>query len=608
MSSKLASLSDVSDKIFDYVIVGAGAAGMTLASRLTENPNVTVVVLEAGEDNLNDPTIIVPAQFGRTFFNPKYDWAFKTEKQKHSNDNAIVWARGKGIGGSTGLNFYAWIKPPAADIDAIEKLGNPGWNWKEYQKYSNRSETFHPPGKEQTDAYPHTYDASFHGHSGPIHTTVPFHYAPVDTLFQKTLVNSGLKTINDPYGGDITGAFMATSSLDPRSWTRSYGATGYYAPAQDRPNLLILTEAMAARVTFADAVAGQELKATGVEFIHGGKTFHVSAKDEVVLSAGSIQSPKILELSGIGRPEVLKNIGVDVKLELPGVGENVQEHMHNGVSYELAGEPETFDKMHNPEFAAEAVRLHGEGAGPLRLGIVSFAYYPLSAITPEASTLIERAAAGLKNVEKPGLREQLDIQFDILRDDALPDLEVIGFPGLFTRFICSLTLPETKSYWTALTVLTHPLSRGTIHAKSADPFDQPTIDPHYFENDFDLESMVQNIKYVRKLAQIEPLKSGLAKEMDPGPECVTDEDLRNYVKNTLCSTWHTIGSCSMLPREKQGVVDPELKVYGTKNLRVVDLSVIPIHFAAHTQATAYVIGEKAADLISAANPHYGHSH
>ncbi|KAJ7145703.1 GMC oxidoreductase [Mycena epipterygia] len=569
-----ANLSDVSGKIFDYVVVGGGVtfqhvtAGLALASRLSEDPSVTVVVIEAGEANIGDPNILVPAQFGRTFKNSKYDWAFMTEKQKFSNNNEFMWSRGKGLGGTSGLNFYAWIKPPATDIDAIEKLGNPGWNWKEYLKYSQRSETFHPPREEQMNLYPHTYESSFHGTSGPIHTTIPFHFHALDSLFQQTLVNKGLKSIKDPYGGDINGTWIANSTLDPSTWTRSYAATGYFLPVQERPNLTVLTDATVTRIVFNDPIPGQNLTATGVEFVHSAHTCHVNAKCEVILSAGkqvisnvfrAIQNPKILELSGVGRAEVLGHLGVDVKIELDGVGENVQEHTFMGVSYELAGSPETWDRMREPAYAAEAMKLHAEGRGPQRIGITSFAYFSLSAATPEAPALIDRAAEGLHANEMlpPGLQEQLDLQLACLRDDSAPDLELIGFPSLFTT---------------------------QIHRMN-------------------LEILVQHFKYIRTMAQTEPMKSGVVREVDPGPACVTDEDIREYIKNTLVSTWHTIASCSMLPREKNGVVDPDLKVSGeirgvrstvlTKRDRIVDISILPLHIAAHTQATAYMIAEKA---------------
>ncbi|KAF9040114.1 GMC oxidoreductase [Panaeolus papilionaceus] len=595
--------ADVQDKTYDYVIVGGGTSGLALATRLSEDSIVSVLVLEAGPQNLKDAKIDMPGQFAQVLGNPQYDWGFMTTKQKHSNDKQYAWGRGFGLGGSSAINFYCWIKPPAADIDAFEKLGNPGWNWTEYQKYSRKVENFHPPSKEQTDLYPHTYDEKLRGTSGPIHVTIPANVHTIDTIVQKTLVNKGLKAIEDPYGGDITGTWIASANLDPESWSRSYSATGYLLPNLKRHNLTVVTDAYVSRVLFEDAI-GQDLEASGVEFTHGDKSYVVKARKEVIVSAGAINSPKVLELSGIGQPEVLSRIGVDVKLNLPGVGENVQEHTFVGVGYELDPNThhESYDRMFDPVYAEEAKKLYIQRKGMHRVGITSFAYFPLSAAdAAAASNMVQQLDEEIKSQKassslKPGLAEQLEIQLEILKDDTLPDIEIVAFPGLFT----GITAPEPgRSYVTMLCVLNHPISRGTIHAKSKDPKEHPEIDAHYFEHDADLENLVQQIKFVRSLSDVEPWKSGIVREVDPGPKCETDEDIRNYIKNHLSTTWHTVGSCSMLPRNKGGVVDPRLKVYGTKNLRVVDLSIIPLHIAAHTQVTAYTIAEKAADLIKA---------
>ncbi|KAJ7841204.1 GMC oxidoreductase [Mycena olivaceomarginata] len=533
---------DVVDKSFDYVICGGGTAGLTLAARLTEDPS--------------------------------FDWSFPTTPQKHSLNKSYLWQRGKGLGGSSAMNFYAWTKPPAGDVDAIEALGNPGWNWTEYSKYTRISET---------DLYPHTHNLDFRGESGPIQVTVPHSVHTIDQIFQETLVKKGLKAIKDPYGGDITGTWMASANLDPN-----------HGPDRTLPtakNLVVLTEATVARVLFADA-PGKELTATGVEFIHGGKKLNVYAKKEVILSAGAIKSPQILELSGIGRKEILEKIKVECK-----------DHTYFAQSRH---KHETYDLMRDPQFAAEAKMLHSELKGMHRIGITSFAYFPLTSASSEAAALIQQAAESVDALKKsgklePGQADILDKQIESLKDDKLPDLEIIAFPGYFT----TITAPEAgKNYVSILSVLNHPLSRGTIHARSNDPLDHPEIDPAYFENDSDLENLVQHIKYIRSMTDTEPWKSGVVREIDPGPDYQTDEDLRKYIYDCHGTCWHTVGSTSMLPLDKQGVVSPDLKVYGTTNLRVVDVGIIPIHLATHTHATAYVIAEKAADLISGRNRHW----
>ncbi|KAF9007049.1 GMC oxidoreductase, partial [Cyathus striatus] len=606
----------VSAKSFDYVIIGGGTTGLALASRLTEDPSVTVVVLEAGQSHVGDPNITIPGQFGNVIDNPKVNYLLPMMTDpKYCNNRQYLWSRGKGLGGSSTINFYAWSKPPAGDVDVFEKLGNPGWNWKEYMRYSKRSETFHHPSEEQTSLYPHTFDERHRGTSGPIQVTIPHHAHTIDVLFQETLVKKGLKPILDAYGGDITGTWISSSNLDPRGWTRSDAVTGYFLPNKDRPNLTVLLEACVTRILFDESHQSTELTATGVEFIYTFGTHVVHAKREVILSAGAIKDPQVLELSGIGQPEVLSRIGVDVKVDLPGVGENMQDHPFIGVSYELNPEVPhaTYDLMFDPDYAQEAKRLYSLGKGMHRLGVTSFSYFPISQANPsEAKALINKAEIEIKQLHESGkvskgLVDQYRHQIATLRDDKQPDFEVFAFPGHYTF----ITPREPgKCYFTACSLLNHPFSRGSIHCKTSDPFAQPLIDPHYFEVDFDLELLVQSIKFTRSLHLMEPWKSGVVREVDPGPKCESDADLREYIKNHLGSAWHAVGTCSMLPREKGGVVDPQLKVYGTTNLRVVDISIVPIQVAAHTQgkhvlrhfhsccriepfpATAFVIAEK----------------
>lgn len=600
MSAKIA---DVADKSFDYLIIGGGTAGLTAAVRLSEDPSVSVGVLEAGPPNLDDPKIVVPAQLVKTFTDPQYDWAFTTNPQKNGNGNVGLWSRGKGLGGSSGMNFYVWCKPPAADIDTFEKLGNKNWNWQNYERYSRLTETFHAAAEEQAVLYPHTFNAAHHGTNGPIQVSMPHHAHTIDNLFQQSFVNKGLKTVANPYGGDITGTWMASASMDPKTWTRSYAATAYYQPNKDRSNLTVLAEAVVSRILFDSGKKGSNITATGLEFVHGGKTYTVHARKEIILSAGAIKSPQVLELSGIGRVDILSKIGVELKVDLPGVGENLQEHHMAGITVELdpnAGH-ETLDLLRDPDYAAKALELHAEGKGIYRTGVTSFAYIPLSTTSPkEAPSLIEAVTKKIDDVKRdgklpPGLAEQLDIQLEILRDDTLPDVEIVAVPS----HLVAPSPPEPgKAYVTLFCILQHPFSRGYIHARSKDPVEQPEIEPNYFDWDIDFELLVQTVKYARSLSEVEPWKSDNNHELDPGPQCKTDEQIREWVKNANSTTWHTIGSCSMLPRDKQGVVDSELKVYGTTNLRIADLSILPLHIASHTQATAYILGEKVADFVT----------
>ncbi|KAH9928307.1 GMC oxidoreductase [Fomitopsis serialis] len=571
----VAQLSDVADKTFDYVIVGGGTAGLTIAARLLENTDSSVLVLEAGAPNLDDPKILLGGGWGSTFTDPKFSH-----------------------------EFLRWMKPPAADVDAWEELGNPGWNWKSYMKYTLRAEGFTAASEDQLKEYAHTHNIEYRGQTGPIKTTVPVTPLQINKFFLEAAQKQGLPLLEDSYGGHTTGCWEGSACLDRKAkWTRSYAATAYYLPHKDNAKLKVLTEATGAKILFDDAKDGEDLVATGVEFIHGGKTYKAYANKEVVLAGGTIKSPQLLELSGIGRRDVLDKIGVPLKLELPGVGENMQDHTYVGVSYELDPNVshKTADLFRNPEFAKEQVSLQDLDKENLhRLGITAFGYVPLQLASPNgAPSIVEKMTAYVEEKKQsgtlpPGLAEQWDIQLRVLKDATLPDMETLAFPGWLTF----ISRPEPgKCYLTALCVIQHEFSRGRVHSKSSDPLEQPDIDPNTFSVPYDLDIFTENLKFVRRLAATEPFKSGVVREVDPGLTAQTDEEIKEYLRNYCTTCFHACGTLSMLPREKNGVVNPKLQVYGTKKLRVADMSIIPLEIAAHTQATAYYVGEYVADIL-----------
>ncbi|KIJ22968.1 GMC oxidoreductase [Sphaerobolus stellatus SS14] len=566
-----AVLSDVTNKTFDYIVVGGGTAGLTLAAALSEDPSISVVVLEAGEPNLDDPNILLLGQAGLTFGDPKYDWDYKTLPQQYSSGRSITWNRGKGLGGSSGLNFCNWTLPSAQDIDAIEKLGNPGWNWKGFQKYAYRIEKFQEPTQGKVAKYLYNFNKDSHGQSGAIQTTFPAGISvTLEIPFMQAMNSIGI-TFTDAYGGKPSGYFACPLTKDPDSHQRSYAANAYYIPNQNRQNLTVFTGAHVSKVLFADNASGEDLVATGVKFLLANDTSSrqvVHAKKEVVLCAGTIVSPQLLELSGIGRKEVLEAIGVEMKLELPGVGENVQDHQLTNVNYPLDDQVahETWDQMRDPVFAAEQRRLQINGEGFHCWGNVSLAFLPFSTVNPEesheffnkAKISVEKQLAS--SSVSPGLAEQLELQLQLLRNPQVSNIELICLPG--PGYYTLQGPPEAgKQHLGVFTFLEHPFSRGSIHCKNKDPLQPPNIDPRIFENDTNLDIMVEQVKFVRKLINIEPLKSLVKREIDPGPQRQSDEEIREYIKLTHGSAWHACGSCSMIPREKNGVVDPNLKVH-----------------------------------------------
>ncbi|KAK0219879.1 hypothetical protein IW262DRAFT_1460990 [Armillaria fumosa] len=587
-------ISDVDRKTFDYVVVGGGTTGLVLAARLSENASVSVLVLEAGEANLDDSLIMRPGQYGHTFGKPRYGWTFKTVPQKFANGKECFWARGKGLGGSSAMNFGIWSKPPREDINDWERLGNHGWNWETYEKYCNKAASYVPL---ESFAQCGTTWQDPRG-IGPLKITHPKIVPDVDVKLQEAFVNLGIPLASAPDRGEPSGAHVALNTVDPEMHTRTYSTTAYLQPNISRPNLLVLTNAYACRViTNTEAAL---LTATGVEFSYGEENVvHVAhASKEVILCAGALKSPQILELSGIGRPEVLSNIGISVKLPLDGQKICVQPELKLHKELKDDVPDKTFDMLRDPEQAKEQAELFTKGEGVSMMGIVNLTFAPLHSVSPRAAELIDNEKYIIEENIKarnysPGLVDQYRLMLERL-DRKEPGWEFLGMPV----HLSSLQPSEPgKKYYSILPISNYTFSRGTIHVKSDDPMVDPIFDPHYLEHDIDLQGLVDMVKYTRKLCDTAPFKDFLAAEVVPGPEVQTDEEIITWLKKAISTVFHVAGSLSMLPREKGGVVDPELKVYGTTNIRVADLSVVPLHFSAHPQATVYIIGEMGTYLI-----------
>ncbi|KAJ8689747.1 hypothetical protein PTI98_012617 [Pleurotus ostreatus] len=599
----LVSLQDVANKNFDYIIAGGGTAGLVVAARLSEDPKVNVLVLEAGPANLNDDLIRIPAQIAQQFGKPSYDWNLTTTVQENSDSTQFGWHIGKGLGGSSAINFMCWIKPPAEDIDDLEKLGNSGWNWNTYDKYIKKAENFIHLPKEFLAARGLSLDKwKTNSFGGPLNNGHQRTVLDVELKAVKALGNLGIGAAENPMGGDPKGFFFVPSSVDPTTNYRSYSATAYYVPNENRANLSVLVNANVNKIVSDDKFADGFL-ATGVEFSVDGSTYVAHATKEVIVSSGSTKSPQILELSGIGRKDVLEAIKVPVKVELSGVGENLQEHLHSAISYEILDDvpAETFDLLRDPATAAKHLALHPKGTGIFNMGITAFSFNPLEALTDKHQEIKDSVKAEIERDIKagslsPGLIEQYKIQLARL-DTGSPGYETIFVPG-FQSFPNPPTLG--KRYLTLVAATNHNFSRGSIHAVSNDPNVSPAINPRYFSRESDLRVLVEMVKFNRKLANTAPLTEVFGtspKEVNPGPNVQTDEEIASWIKKVVSSTFHPAGTCSMLPKELDGVVDPTLKIYGTKNVRVVDLSIMPVHFGTHAQSTVYAIAEQAADII-----------
>ncbi|KAJ7651466.1 alcohol oxidase [Mycena polygramma] len=574
----------MSNSDFDYLIIGGGTSGLVLAARLVENPAVRVCVLEAGQDITAQTDIMVP---GFAFKNlagnkPDIDWGFKTIPQTNADGRSLYHGRGKAIGGSSMINLMTLNRGHAAEYDAFEALGSPGWNWQSLAEYFKKSETF-VASPEEIHKYQINPNADTYGTNGPIKRSLPRKPSGIADPFLKGLASLGILYNPDGFSGENRGWSPSNRAIDAQA-TRSSSSSGYYEPNKLKPNLVVITGAHVTRVLFNQHTGDSDLVASGAEYLKDGQLQTVSAKLEVLLCAGAFQSPQLLELSGIGDAKILRSLGIPVLLDLPGVGNNLQDHYYCAYVAETDPKYESREVMRNPVRAAEEWKLYEESRSGLLAETASSHY----AFLPTKSFFEENFNFG--SVADRLNDRQWILQKEWLMNDTVPFLEVGIFPGFLP---CpGHTAEEGKSYCSFFLALTHAFSRGSVHVASSGPLNAPVIDPGTLDNEWDMNVLVQAIKFARRLTATEGMKASVIKEVVPGAAVQTDEDLKSYIRKIITTTFHPIGTAAMLPELDGGVVDPSLRVYGTANLRVVDASVIPIHVSAHIQATIYAVAEK----------------
>ncbi|KAI1775443.1 GMC oxidoreductase [Hypoxylon cercidicola] len=601
---------------YDFIIIGGGTAGLVVASRISEDPSQHVLVLEAGADGTEDPRVKTPAFF-EALKNTEADWGFKTDPQPTLNGRTVAMNQGKILGGSSALNALGFVPPTKGLINSWESLGNKGWNWETLHSYFNKAYT--SPVVDESSRTMLGIDkwASVNSSAkGPIQASFPGGVAhPIRQAWAETFTNMGYYMQGDPFVNPSVGSFSCLTSIHPETKERSYSTSAYYNPVKGRQNLYVLTNAEVVKILFEQT--GRSAKATGVQYKHNGETVTVNAAKEVILAAGALQSPKILELSGVGNPDLLNKYGIDVVVNMPAVGENLHDHAFCSISFEAVDEVDTLDALarQEPEALSQAFQEYATSkTGPLSyVGVTSYAYLPIvDYLTPDGQVRLKDLLDKNRPPETEGIRNARDrAYYEVVENSLLDPNEPSGaYLSVASQNVLPVD-PETDSpqgpvpgkFITIGAMLSQPLSRGTVHIQSSDPSHAPSIDPEYLSNPVDMDVFAKHILHIEAIASAPPMSKLLKQPLhrrDPASRLTDLESAKRYLRASMISMWHMAGTCVMLPKEKGGVLGEDLKVYGVRNLRIVDSSALPVISTANTQATVYAFAERAADLIKQA--------
>ena len=512
------------------------------------------------------------------------------------------------------MNFAVIMYPSEANFAAWKSLGNQGWGPQDMAPYLRKFHTYTPPLPEvashlSLDRY---MDKENQGKDGPVPVTLPDVYSVFNKAWDETFESLGWRSDADPISGRKIGAFTAPLSVDGTTGRRGYAAAYYSPEVAQRPNLDLLAETIVERVLLTKDADGQAI-ATGVQVrSKGEESRQISATREVIVCAGSINSPQLLELSGVGQRELLEKHNIPVIVDRPGVGENLQDHCLAGISFEVADGQISGDIMRDPNIVQSLIQLYEKThAGPLAGMPMSMAYLPPMDHDGQLSNekirelLSQHLDQDLGDV--PLIRQkQYALQRELLQDGSnassqylfLP-IQTHMLPGKTTMAdVLAKSLPG--NYISILILHNHPFSRGSVHIRSAGPQDKPIIDPNYLSHPLDIEILARHVQYLDQIVTTAPF-AGLLKSNSRIPERAIDlsdlEKTKEIVKERLYTCFHPSGTCAMMPEELGGVVDAQLRVHGTRNLRVVDASIFPLEPTGNIQATTYAVAERAADLI-----------
>jgi choline dehydrogenase-like flavoprotein len=571
---------------FDYVIIGGGPAGLIVANRLSANPKITVAIIEAGGSVYNNPNVTaLPKSIAE--FSPgigtSIDWSYTSAPQKYTANRTIPFTAGKALSGSTSLFGMTYVRAEKAQIDAWEELGNGGWNWNSMWPYYLTQEQLQIPDEVQKSDGA-TYEETVHGFRGEVDVG----FTPYLTgqgafdLFKQTSEKLGYPFNEDANSGNMRGTTTWPSMLKVKEKVREDAARAFYWPIADsRPNLYVFLNTTAKRIVWDTAIPKNESAiATGVEVIMSRnitKTIH--ATQEVIVAAGSLRSPALLEHSGVGDPAKLEDLGIKTTVSHPTIGSNLMDQPANGIVYSSStnwtGYPTFVTYLTASElFGSDFASITQE----VRANITAYAATILADYAPGVTTL---------EIQERLLTHQIDLIFS--QNSTVPLAELLWVP---------YETAIVAQYWNLL-----PLSRGSVHISSADPTVPPSINPNFFQLPIDMYVQAAAAIRIRDFFATTPLSQHVTGEVTPSfdtvPQNASWRDARwhAWIEGSYASNSHPVSSCAMLSQELGGVVDAEGSLYGTGNVRIVDASIFPTQISGHLTASIYAIAGRIADAI-----------
>lgn len=533
--------------IYDFIIVGAGSAGCVLANRLSADPKNRVLLLEAGGRDLN-PLFRLPMLMGKLFHSGIYNWHYHTEPEKHLNGRSLYWPRGKVLGGTSTINGMLYVRGNKADYDRWAQLGCKGWSYEEVLPAFLRSESH----IERRD--------SFHSTSGELTVCRARGWNGLLEVFNEAGGQAGY-ALNDDFNGKEQEGF-GKYDFTIKNGKRWSTASAFLNPAKARPNLTIATRALTKRIII------EKDRARSVEYIQNGEVVRADAAREVILSAGVVNSPQILMLSGIGAGDELRQFKIPVVADLPGVGKNLQDHVDCVMAYECKEPVTLYSDLRADKLTWSVIQGMAFGKGI-------------------ATTFPYEAGAFVRS------RSELsapDIQIHFM--PALEKTANLHFPNPFKK----KQSVEANHGFSLRVGPVNPESRGSIALRSANPLDAPRIFANYLQTDFDIKTMIRGIRLTREVIQQKAFNRYRGRELAPGPDVESNKDLTAWLRANAMTTFHPVGTCKM-GTDPMAVVDPKLRVRGLKGLRVADASIMPVISSGNTNAPAIMIGERAAQFI-----------